>query len=119
MKVVKIKGVELVAENEFSKQFKLDGDIDLFLSKAIDDESGKHYIVTSIPLIKEVMCEHIQYPIQFNTTEDRDNAFNNFDLNYALNYVAETIRFIKEQKEKNDKSEREKKEGENTLEKKD
>ena len=114
MKVVKIKGVELVAENEFSKQFKLDGDIDLYLNKAVDDETDKHYIVTSIPIIKEVNCEHIQYPIQFNTSEERDNAFNNFDLNYALNYVAETIRFIKEQIEKN--KENETKEGENSLE---
>jgi len=111
MKVVKIKGVELVAENEFSKHFKLDGDIDLHIAKAVDDETNKHYVVTSIPVIKEVKCEHIQYPIQYNTAEERDNAFNNFDLNFALNYVADTIKFIKEQLEK--QKENEQKAGEN------
>lgn len=103
-----MEGVELVAENEFSKQFKLEGDIDLFLSKAVDDETSKHYIVTSIPIIKEVNCEHIQYPLQFDTEEERDNAFNNFDFKVALNYVAETIRFIKEQIEKNKENEEKK-----------
>jgi hypothetical protein len=101
MKLTKLGDVELIAENEFSKTFKIRDNIELYIAKAIDDEIDKHYIVASIPFIQEVQAERIQYPIVFDTPEERDDAFNKFDLKFASTFIEDLTTFIKEQREKN------------------
>jgi hypothetical protein len=103
MKVVKIESIELIAENEFSKTFKYN-DIELYLAKAFDEETNKHFLVVSIPHIQEVQAEKIQYPIEFPSQEHRDKAFIEFDLPYAKNFINEVIDFIKKQTEENKKN---------------
>lgn len=94
MKIVKTKNSELVAENEFSKHFKV-GETELFLAKAVDDETDKHYMVISIPKIVEVSATDIQYPFEFETAEERDFQFNDFGLDSAENLLADIVAFIK------------------------
>jgi hypothetical protein len=106
MKLKKIEGVELIAENEFSKTFKLDA-IDLFISKAYDDEQDKHYIVASIPRIAEVNAERVQFPFIFEDEEDRDNGFLKFDLHFAKTFIKHLIEMIKKQNEENKKKKQE------------
>jgi hypothetical protein len=101
-KLTKIDGVELIAENEFSKTFKYTdeiNEIDLFIAKAFDDEQDKHYVVASIPYIKEVNSERVQFPFIFNDEQDRDNGFLGFDVVFAKSFVPELINMIKKQNE--------------------
>lgn len=101
-KLTKIDGMELIAENEFSKTFKyIDeiNEIDLFIAKAYDDEQDKHYVVASIPYIKEVNAERVQFPFIFKDEEDRDNGFEGFDVMFAKSFIAQLIDMIKKQNE--------------------
>jgi hypothetical protein len=102
MKLTKLGDAELIAENEFSKTFKIKDSIELYIAKAIDDEIDKHYIIASVPFIQEVQAERIQYPIVFDTPEERDEAFNKFDLKFASTFIEDMTTFIKEQREKNE-----------------
>jgi hypothetical protein len=98
-KVIKMNGVTLIEENVFSKHFKCNG-IDLYLAKAVDEETDKHFLVVSIPHIAEVDAQSIQYPISFDTPTERDEAFHKFDLDYVKIFLKEVVDFINEQKEK-------------------
>jgi hypothetical protein len=112
MKLTKMDGVELIAENEFSKTFKyIDeiNDIDMFIAKAYDDEQDKHYIVASIPYIKEVSSERVQFPFIFEDEADRDNGFLAFDINFAKDFIPKLIQMIKDN---NAKQEQEKSDNE-------
>ena len=108
-KLTKIDGVELIAENEFSKTFKYIDDlneIDIFVSKAFDDEQDKHYIVASIPYIKQVGAERVQFPFIFEDEQDRDNGFEGFDLHFVNKFIPELIEMIiKNNKEQQAKQE--------------
>lgn len=98
-KLTKMDGIELIAENEFSKTFKYKdeiNDIDMFIAKAYDDEQDKHYIVASIPYIKEVHSERVQFPFIFEDEADRDNGFLAFDVNFAKDFVPKLIQMIKD-----------------------
>lgn len=97
MKVV--KGAELVSENEFSKIFKFN-DIDIYLAKANDEESNGHFIVASIPRIDEVDVSHLQYPFKYDSAEDRDMAFKEFNVIMVEDFIYSVISFIKEQQQK-------------------
>jgi glutaredoxin len=97
-------GVELIAENEFSKTFKyIDeiNDIDIFIAKAYDDEQDKHYVVASIPYIKEVGSERVQFPFIFADEKDRDNGFDAFDVTFAKSFIIDLIQMIKNQAKEN------------------
>lgn len=97
MKLIKIEGVDLIAENEFSKTFKYN-EIDIFVAKAIDDEISKHYLVISIPTIPETGSHEIQYPLEYDTMELRDEDFKKFDVEYCKQFTDDLIKFMKEQK---------------------
>jgi hypothetical protein len=104
MKLTKMDGVELIAENEFSKTFKyIDeiNDIDIFIAKAFDDEQDKHYVVASIPYIKEVGSERVQFPFIFEDEQDRDNGFDAFDVTFAKSFIIDLIQMIKNQAKEN------------------
>lgn len=100
-KIITIDGVTLVFENEFSKHFKYK-DIELYLAKAYDDETDKHYLVTSLPSIPELNVQQIQYPIEFESESGRDEGFKDFDLTYCKTFIDGMIEAIKNnQKEQN------------------
>jgi len=101
-KIITMGGVTLLDGNEFSKHFKYK-DIELYLAKAIDEETNKHYLVTSLPSIPELNVQMIQYPIEFDLESKRDEAFHKFDVKYCKIYIEELIETIKKQNEKLDK----------------
>jgi hypothetical protein len=101
-KLTKFEGIELIAENEFSKTFKYKdeiNEIDLFIAKAFDDEKNQHYIVASIPYIKEVNAERVQFPFIFKDEQDRDNGFEGFEVVFANTFIPQLIDMIKKQNE--------------------
>lgn len=105
-KLTKMDGIELIAENEFSKTFKYKdeiNDIDMYIAKAFDDEQDKHYIVASIPYIKEVGSERVQFPFIFEDEEDRDNGFLAFDVAFAKDFIPQLIQMIKDNNAKQEK----------------
>jgi hypothetical protein len=89
----------LLEENEFSKHFNHRGDIDLYIAKAVDSETNKHYIVSTIREIKELNAHGIQFPFEFKTEKQRDKEFKNYGLKEAKMFIDYTIRFIKEKDE--------------------
>ena len=99
-KIIKMGGVVILDENEFSKHFKYNN-IEIFLAKAVDEETDKHFLVVSIPHIAEVEAQSLQYPISFDNAIERDEAFIKFDLEYVKIFLKEVIDFIKEQQAKN------------------
>lgn len=99
MKIVTNRKVELVSENEFSKIFNSEG-IEVYMHKAFDEDSNKHYIIAGIPEIKEVNASAINYPFEFETSDERDNAFNIFDTYDVAILLDYLVNFITEQKEK-------------------
>lgn len=97
MKIVKSGDISLVSENEFTKIFKYN-DIDLYISKAYDDESDRHFLVASIPKIEELNVGNIQQPFVFENEEARDESFKNLDINVAKGFLDSVIEEIKKQK---------------------
>jgi hypothetical protein len=87
------------AENEFSKTFD-NGEIQLYIAKAFDEEPNRHFIVCSIPHIKEVDAQQIQYPLVYDTEAERDEKFKIFNEAEASQFIYELIEFIKDQKAK-------------------
>jgi hypothetical protein len=92
----------LVSENKFSKIFKI-GEIDLYVAKAFDEESNVHFIVCSIPVIKEITAINIQYPVYCQSEVSRDAMFDNFDIPFAEGFIDALIKEIKENDEKSKK----------------
>jgi hypothetical protein len=92
----------LTGETDVSKSF-LYNDIELFVSKAIDEDAeNKHFLVCSMKTIPEFNLHHIQYPIPFKTEEERDAMFTQFD---ATLFLENLIAYIKAQKEEQEKNE--------------
>lgn len=100
MNIVK---VETVSENEFSKAFKY-GDIDLFVAKAFDDDAPmKHFLICSVPEIKELGVAHIQYPMTFKTEAERDSVFKGFDAKFFIDALMQQIKKNKKEQEDSNK----------------
>jgi hypothetical protein len=95
-KIISMKKVTstLVSENEFSKIFKVD-DIDLYLTKAHDDESGLYYLICSVPIIPELGVEHIKFPIAFNSKDEMEQGFTQLTPDWASKFVQDAIEYIK------------------------
>jgi hypothetical protein len=93
MKVVNLYKIEKISENEFTKHFRYaEKEMDLYLSKAYDDETDKHYVVASIPAIPSLSVNHIQYPIQFEDNQSRDDYFNDFNALEFLDSLYDQIK---------------------------
>ena len=97
--------VKLISENEFTKHHRYEEkEIDCYLSKAYDEETEKHFLVASIPRIPELNAMHIQYPMVFDTQEERDEFFKNYNaldfLEYLLEQMEAQIEAAKEDAEK-------------------
>jgi hypothetical protein len=94
-----MKVFNLEAENDVQKIFK-SLDTDVFIVKAFDEESNKHFIVFSIPLLTEVNVQHIQYPFEFNTEVERDDVFKNINMEYVSAFIDKIVNQIKENQAK-------------------
>lgn len=100
MKVVhKKEGAIQTADNTFTKVFKY-GDIEMYVSKAVDEETDKHFIVASIKEIQDLNVQNVQYPFGFNTEKERDEAYESFDNKFATQYIDDVRKFIIEQQTK-------------------
>lgn len=92
--------VKVVSESEFTKAFTYKENVELFFSKAYDEDSDKHFILLSIPVIEEVEAGQINYPFGFDSEAQRDEFFKNFELGWVEQLIQDIIQYIKEQKQK-------------------
>jgi hypothetical protein len=99
---------KLIEANDFSKSFEY-GDTKLYISKAFDEETDKHFIILSLPEIAEVNAHNVQFPINFNSENERDNAFYEMDEQYAVVVIGEIVREIKQRNAETEKVENQKK----------
>ena len=96
---VKLLIPKLEAENEFTKTFKYE-DIDMYVSKAFDEDSDTHYLVFNIPVIPELNISQIQLPVQFNSEKERNEAFKSFDIHQAKKFIDDLINQVRTNKAK-------------------
>jgi hypothetical protein len=95
--------VTLVSQNEFSKIFEeSEREIKLVVSKAFDEETNKHYLVCSIPTIKELNVNHIQFPIEFEKEEERNKTFDEFDGAQFIDGIYNQVKAQTDEAKKND-----------------
>jgi hypothetical protein len=101
MKAVPLEPMEsvMLSDNGFTKIFKVRGDIDIFLTKAVDEETDKHFMVASIREIVELQAHGIQFPFQYDTEAERDKDFEKFKEKEARDFVEFSIQFIKDKEE--------------------
>jgi hypothetical protein len=90
---------ECVLANEFSKTFKI-GETDLYVAKAYDEDSDGHFLIFSIPSIKEVEAVEILYPMMFPSEEERDAEFSSFGIEEAEHFLLDLTDIIKENNKK-------------------
>jgi hypothetical protein len=98
------KEIEMLSRNEFTKVFKYKNEVDMFVSKAVDDEIDKHYFVVNIPEIAETRTLQLTYPWEFDTPEERDYHFEIFDEEKAQKFMEDLIAHIHAQNELNQKA---------------
>jgi hypothetical protein len=96
-----MKEFKLEKENDVQKIFKSE-DIDVYVGKAFDEDSDKHFLIFSIPLIPEANVQHIQYPYVFDTEKERDEIFTHLEHNYISEFVERLINQIRENNKKVD-----------------
>lgn len=96
MKAIKMPDIpnQVISENNFTKAYMCNGTM-IYISKAYDEDSDKHFLVNSIPEIAEVNAHHIQFPIAFDSEEQRDNTFDELDLEHAGELIQLFIESIK------------------------
>ena len=92
MKVFKIE-----SQNDVQKIFT-SHDVDVYVGKAFDEETNKHFLIFSIPVIPEVNVQHIQFPYIFETEKERDEVFTHLEENYIAEFVAKLLTQINENK---------------------
>lgn len=68
----------LLDKNEFSKTFRK-GAISIYIAKAYDEDTKKHFVVISIPEIEHLNVIKLQLPIAFDFAEQRDLFFDGFE----------------------------------------
>lgn len=85
--------MELLSDNGITKTFKQE-DVDIFFSKAFDEESNVHFCVISIPEIKQLSVQGIQFPFAFDSEADRDSYFLNLDCTIMSQLMSNLINQI-------------------------
>lgn len=68
----------LLEKNEFSKTYRK-GAVSIYIAKAYDEDSKKHFVVISIPEIAHLNVLKLQLPITFDFPEQRDLFFDGFE----------------------------------------
>jgi hypothetical protein len=99
---------KLIEANDFSKSYEY-GDTKLYIGKAFDEETDKHFIVLSLPNITEVNAHNVQFPINFSSEKERDDAFYEMDEQYVEVVIGEIIKEIKQRNAETEKVENQKK----------
>lgn len=94
-----MKVFNLDAQNDVQKIFK-SVDIDVYVGKAYDEDSNKHFLIFSIPIIPEANVQHIQFPYVFETENERDEVFTHLDDKYISVFIEKLISQIEENKQK-------------------
>lgn len=94
--------IKKISENEFTKAYSYErekGTIEMYVSKAYDEDTDKHFLVANIVSIPELNVERIQYPISFETENNRDYALEN-EVNelWVEVFLDNIIDYIKNQK---------------------
>jgi len=92
-----MKVFKLESQNDVQKIFK-SYDVDVYVGKAFDEETDKHFLIFSIPVIPEANVQHIQFPYVFDTEKERDDVFVNLDDKYITVFVEKLIGQIEENK---------------------
>ena len=92
-----MKVFKLESQNDVQKIFK-SHDVDVYVGKAFDEETDKHFLIFSIPVIPEANVQHIQFPYVFDTEKERDDVFVNLDDKYITVFVEKLIGQIEENK---------------------
>lgn len=87
----------LEAQNDVQKIFK-SIDIDVYVGKAYDEDSDKHFLIFSIPVIPSANVQHIQFPYVFESEKERDDVFIGIDDKYITVFVEKLISQIEENK---------------------
>jgi hypothetical protein len=96
-----MKVFNLESQNEVQKIFK-SHNVDVYVGKAYDEDSDKHFLIFSIPLIPEANVQHIQYPYVFDTEKKRDEVFTHLEENYISEFIDKLITQINENKKQAD-----------------
>lgn len=91
---------KLVSESKFTKHFELN-EIQLFIHKAYDEDSDRHFITPCIPFINELNISDLKDALVFDNEAERDISFENWDLDFADYYLQFTIEKIKKQNDEN------------------
>jgi len=99
-----MKVFKLESENDVQKIFK-SIDIDVYVGKAYDEDTDKHFLVFSIPIIPEANVQHIQFPYIFETEKERDEVFTHLDDKYISAFIEKLISQIEENKKKSNNNE--------------
>lgn len=94
-----MKVFNLESQNDVQKIFK-SHDIDVYVGKAYDEDSDKHFLIFSIPVIPEANVQHIQFPYVFESEKERDEVFTHMDDKYISVFVEKLISQIEDNKKK-------------------
>ena len=96
--------VKIISQNEVGKTFEFTSEdyagVTLVVNKAFDDDSDAHFLVAAIPEIPILGIANIQYPIKFDTEEQRNAAFDD-ELNeaWALSFLSQLANSIIENRQ--------------------
>lgn len=80
----------LLESNDFSRTYRK-GDIMLYIAKAYDEPSQKHFVVISIPEIPHLGVLKLQLPIDFDYEPMRDAFFDTFNCDVFIKELEERI----------------------------
>ena len=87
----KHKDPHFVMGNEFKCTFEWNEHV-LSIMKAADEETDSHYIVAYVPEIKELGVQQINFPMYFQTQQQRDFEFDDFSVTDFMNYLISEIK---------------------------
>lgn len=74
---LKKKMFTLKIDDGICKGFKDEDGLDIFVNKAVDEDTGAHCLLVYIPSIPELNANVIQYPIGFESESQRDDVYTN------------------------------------------
>jgi len=92
--------MELISENKFTKVFKTEDDVEIFVSKAVDEDSNMHFIMCMIKEIPALKIGGIKQPYGYSTEAQRDVAFNTFGVDVAQGFYDSLVDFVTKQNDK-------------------
>lgn len=82
---------DLIDKNEFSKTYRKES-ISIYIAKAYDKDTKKHFVVISIPEIEHLNVIKLQLPIAFDFAEQRDLFFDGFEPDEFLPLLEQKIK---------------------------